>query len=383
MKRQRIVFLTASSDTYGAENALLDLARGIQKEFEPIVVAPRQGPLIDFLSASGIQTKVMLLPVLDRRYFHPARIFEYLASAVVSTFRLLRFFRDLEPALVHTNNVLILPGAFAAKALGIPHVWHVREIIEGHHIRPFLWRIWRGIVTSFSTRVICISSAVRKQFLESGKVVVIHDGIDVTLFSPVKETKSGSRHAHKDVMIGIVGRLDHRRKGQDIFIEAASIALGSVRSLKFVIVGDERDGIEEKERVIHERAKETGLEGKIEFRGFVPRESVPRLMNELDVLVLCSKQPEGFGIVLLEAMACGKAVVSFAEGGPLDIVVDHANGLLVPRGDVHRLANAMLELAGDPVLRAELGSEACKTVRNSFRSDLTSKKIQDLYRMIA
>jgi glycosyltransferase involved in cell wall biosynthesis len=259
----------------------------------------------------------------------------------------------------------------------IPHVWHIREVIEGHHIHPLLWKIWRWIILTFSARVICISSAVQKQFGDNKKTVVIHDGIDTQLFRPQRVSRP-----KKVITIGIVGRLEHRRKGQDTFIEAARIALESRKDLLFVIVGHEREDIADRERSLHETVQRHGLTKKIEFRGLVPREQMVRVMQELDVLVLCSKQPEGLGIVLLEAMACGKAVISFAEGGPLDVIKDHVNGLLVPPQNVQKLAEAILEVAENHKLRKSLGVEGGKTVERSFRSEMMAKEIERVYSQI-
>ncbi|TSA15785.1 glycosyltransferase, partial [bacterium] len=125
-----------------------------------------------------------------------------------------------------------------------------------------------------------------------------------------------------------------------------------------------------------------GLTEKIEFRGLVPHEQMPEVMKALDVLVLCSKQPEGLGIVLLEAMACRKAVIAFAEGGPLDIIKDRVNGLLVPAQNTRGLAEAMLELAGNARLRRSLGVEGRKTVESSFRNELTAIEIERVYKQI-
>ena len=381
MNRQRVLYLTASAGTYGAENALFDLIRSLPKEIEPIVLVPEPGPLVDSLTGLGIQCRIVPFTILDRKYFHPFRILVYKASALLSTLRLLKVFRQLEPALIHTNNVLILPGAFSAKMLGIPHVWHIREVIEGHHIHPLLWNIWRWIILTFSARVICISSAVQKQFGDNKKTVVIHDGIDTALFSPSRN-RSARFPKKKEFAIGIVGRLEHRRKGQDLFIEAARIALQSRKDLRFVIVGHERDGIGDREQKLQEMVRRHGLGEKIEFRGFVKREDMPKLMNELDVLVLCSKQPEGLGVVLLEAMACEKVVISFAEGGPLDVIKDHVNGLLVPPQNVQKLAEAILEVAGNHKLRKSLGVEGRKTVESSFRTELTAREIVRVYKQI-
>ena len=175
MKRSRVIFLTAAASGYGAENALLDLIRPLPKEIEPIVLVPEPGPLVDSLTGLGIQCRIVPFTILDRKYFHPFRILVYKASALLSTLRLLKVFRQLKPALIHTNNVLILPGAIAAKMLGIPHVWHIREVIEGHHIHPLLWNIWRWIILSFSSRVICISSAVRQQFGDERKGIAVRE----------------------------------------------------------------------------------------------------------------------------------------------------------------------------------------------------------------
>jgi glycosyltransferase involved in cell wall biosynthesis len=378
-RKRRVLFIVSTASGYGAEIALFNTIRVLTPDFEPIVIAPENGELLANLESIDVQTRVIPFAVLDRKYFHPLRIIAYKISALLSVLRFLGLFKTLKPEIVHTNNVLVLQGAIAAKLLGIPHVWHVREIIERHHIHPFLWRIWRWVIVTFSTRVICISSSVRSQFGDTDKVVVIHDGVDAKVFQPTRKKRTDSAHKDTPLNVGIVGRLEHRRKGQDIFIEAARIALRSRPDLHFIIAGHERDGIEEQEQVLYEKVKEYELQQKIEFRGFVPRQDMPKLMNELDVLVLCSKQPEGLGIVLLEAMACGKAVVSFAEGGPLDIIVDRTNGLLVPPGNVYNLAQAILELAEKPILRKGLGAEGRKTIEASFRNELTSKKIEDLY----
>ncbi len=377
MRRTRVVFIASAASAYGGENALFETIKCFPPDIEPIVVAPESGDLLISLDRLGVKTIVLPFAVLDRRYFHPLRIVSYIVSAIVSVFRLVSLFRRIKPDVVHTNNVLVLPGAVAARMLGIPHVWHVREMIEHHHLPSLLWKIWRRIILTFSARVICISSAVREQFGEEWKAVVIHDGIDTQLFQP-----ASGRRPRKKTTVGIVGRLEHRRKGQDTFIEAARIALESRKSLRFVIVGNEREEMAEDEQVLHDTVRRLGLTEKIEFRGAVPREKMPELMRELDVLVLCSKQPEGLGIVLLEAMACGKAVISFAEGGPLDVVKDHVNGLLVPAQNTRGLAEAIVELAVNAKLRASLGAEGRKTVVSSFRNEMTARGIDQVYKQI-
>jgi len=378
---RNIALIASSATLYGAERALLDSVRKFSHEYHFVVVVPETGDLVDQLNRAGATAHLIRFPILDRKYFHPLRILAYLASGFVGWFRLIQFLRKARPDIVHSNNVLILPGALAARVLKIPHVWHVREIIEGHHIHPLLWKLWRWIILTFSDRVICISKAVSAQFGENRKVVIVHDGADTARFRPAKSRTASSRE-DKSITFGIVGRLEHRRKGQDLFIEAANNALKKRPDLEFIIVGHEREGMEKEEQKLHELVASYGLEKKIHFRGFVAPGQMPSAMNELDVLVLCSKQPEGLAIVLLEAMASGKAVVSFAEGGPLDILEDGINGLLVPPRDIEKLADAMVKLASDGKLRARLGTAGRKTVDERFRSEMTASRIESVYKTV-
>lgn len=213
-------------------------------------------------------------------------------------------------------------------------------------------------------------------------MTVVHDGIDTSVFRPVISRKQKRKPGKTGVAIGITGRVEHRRKGQDLFIEAARIASQKRNDLRFLIVGDEREGMEKEELKLHSMVKDYGLEKIVEFRGSVVPEKMPPLMNEIDIHVVCSKQPEGLSIVLLEAMACGKAVISFAEGGPLDILVNGVNGLLVSPRDTQKLAEAIVALANDSKLRSTLGAEARRTVVGRFRAEKTAGRVEEIYRKI-
>ena len=379
MQEPRVVYVSATATAYGGENALTDLVLKIRAQVDPIVVCPEDGPLLDALKASDIQTRVVPFPVLDRKYFHPARIFIFLAALPGSILRLRRLLRELSPSIVHSNNVLILPAALASKSLGIPHIWHIREIIERHHIHPLLWKIWRWLILTCSDRVVCISRAVQEQFEGSGKAVVIQDGVDIRLFRPDRSRGRSRSRKQKEVLVGIVGRLDHRRKGQDTFIQAASIASRSHPNLRFVIAGHARENMGEKESRLYDLVMELGMEKIVEFTGFIGRDRMPELIKRLDIVVLCSRKPEGLGIVLLEGMSCGKSVISFAEGGPLDIIDDTKNGMLVEPGNVQSLAAAMVKLAGNPKMRRALGTEGRKTVESRFSDEETARNILKLY----
>jgi D-inositol-3-phosphate glycosyltransferase len=109
-------------------------------------------------------------------------------------------------------------------------------------------------------------------------------------------------------------------------------------------------------------AEAHGVADRVELRGRVAHQQVPTLLRSADVVVICPWY-EPFGIVPLEAMACGVPVVASAVGGMLDTVVDGMTGLLVPPRCPERIAEAVAELLADPARRAAMGSVAADRAR--------------------
>jgi glycosyltransferase involved in cell wall biosynthesis len=112
-------------------------------------------------------------------------------------------------------------------------------------------------------------------------------------------------------------------------------------------------------------AEEFGVGDRLRLVGAVPRPAVPDLIRAVDVVVAVPWY-EPFGIVPLEAMACGRPVVAAAVGGLLDTVVPGVTGLLVPARDPASLASALTSLVDDPALRARLGRQAAERARSRY-----------------
>ncbi len=119
-----------------------------------------------------------------------------------------------------------------------------------------------------------------------------------------------------------------------------------------------------------------GLGDRVRFFGKVPYEDLPAYYGLADIFVHPAVWQEPFGMTLTEAMGCGLPVVSTRSGGIPEIVVDGETGLLVRAGDPEALADAILDLAGDPVRRREMGKRGIERLRNDFTWECTARRME-------
>lgn len=165
------------------------------------------------------------------------------------------------------------------------------------------------------------------------------------------------------------------RKGLDILIQAVH-QLSATTAIRFVIAGDGP----EQER-LQSLAAQLGVQERIVFLGDVGSDQIPALMQHCEFFVLPSRS-EPFGIVLLEAMTFGKAVVATNVGGIPEFVKHGINGLLTGPEDSATLAHHIERLINDHPLRQTLGANGKQTVETEYDHKVLSKRYEQLYRMV-
>jgi glycosyltransferase involved in cell wall biosynthesis len=208
-------------------------------------------------------------------------------------------------------------------------------------------------------RVIAVSDSVVRALSESDpgrtlSVQRIHCGIDTSVFHPRPDLQAAARIAlgvePGDLVFAVVGPTQAPDgKGQFYFAAAAALVLPRYPHARFVCVGD-GDAVP----ALRQEAKRLGLGARFTTLAF--SDDVPQLLQAIDVLVHPAVNSEALGLVILEALACGKAVVASRLDGISETFVHDKHGLLVPPRDVDALAAAMCALAGDTERRLAMGA---------------------------
>jgi D-inositol-3-phosphate glycosyltransferase len=218
------------------------------------------------------------------------------------------------------------------------------------------------------------------------KIRVIPCGVDTALFRPTSRREAKRRlNLEGRRVILFVGRLDWL-KGIDSLIQATKLASeafsGSDQRVHLLVIGGDTEHqaagpVGEEARRLRRLARELGLEDAISFLGAQPQQELPTYYAAADVCVVPSFY-ESFGMVALEAMACGTPVIASNVGGLAFTVQDGKTGFLVPEEHSAILAERILQLLRDPRLRTSFGSQA-SAVAQGYGWPAVTEQVLGLY----
>ena len=385
LKGLRLLFVHSGSDLYGASRSLLRLsARFVVDGSKVTVIVPHAGPLVTELSDRGVNVLIQPdLAVVERNKIGSFwNLLDLLVSVFSSTYNIRKVISEFKPDLVHSMTSVVLSAGPAAALSGIPHIWHIRESFGEF---GGLWKIYQFYLSLFSSKIICVSRPIADQFsskMRERKITVIHNGFPRSEFEEV----SGERIREflekyliidAKPLVGVVGRIKYRRKGQEIFVHAAGILRNRFPNARFLCIGSPFPGneihLEELLRLIDEQ----GLKGYVIYTGDIW--DVKAAISSLDVLVLSSIEPEPFAGVVVEAMALKRPVVATSVGGSLEQVVDGSTGYLVEPGNSKSMAEAIGKLLESPSKAQEFGQNGQSRFLEKFEFEPFYRKILDLY----
>lgn len=367
----RMLHLSKMKGVSGSENHLLTLLSGLDKSrfeahFGIIVEPPHLSKLQDYkraLERAGIPVTFFAM----RKNFDATLLW-----------RLRTFIRHGRFDLVHTHLIHAdLYGTLAAKCAGISKIVSSRHNDDKfRHNRVLRWL--NRSLARYHTKIIVISDWVGTflqtiEGIPAGKIVRIHYGLSAdTAISQAdpQYVRQQFQIPYGVPIIGTIGQLAEQ-KGQTYLLEAVKQILPQFPTLRVVIIGEGnlRDQLEH-------QAKALGIDAQVIFTGY--RTDAIKLMSGFDAFVFPSLW-EGFGLVLLEAMALKKVIVASHVSAIPESVIDGKTGFLVPPRNVEQLARAMTTVLSDQKLAAAMGEAGYAHLLQSFSVEKMLRTTETLY----
>ena len=361
--RTRVLFVLGSVAGGGAERIVAHLVKHMSRdEFDARVgLLWRHGHYLDQFADADLVVARVAHGWID--YRDQPRWWQLLPSLALVPLQQREIVRRFRPHIVVTVTKSMNIAARFSLALASRHevVWIVREgnntgAMIDHESPGGLLRALQdwAVRTAYrrADRVIAISDGVgtalaRRFGVDPARVSTIYNAVDVAAVRTRAREEAAS--LPNQPFIAAAGRLVYQ-KGFDLLIRALAAKMAD-RPVSLVIVGEgpERPALEELARV-------HGLQGRIHFPGFVEN---PWSHFARAAVFVCASRWEGFGNVIIEAMACGAPVVSTdCDFGPREIIRPGESGLLVPVGSVDALGDAMVSILDDRPLAARLAEGA-------------------------
>lgn len=375
--RLRVVYLDHCALESGGELALLRLLVALD-EVDAHIILGADGPLVDRLTGEGISVEVLPMSGAARNLrkdtinsASPPFVPAVLAAGYAA--RIAHRLHQLKPDLVHTNSLKsAIYGGLAARAAGIPVIWHIRDRIDTDYLPKAAVHLIRSLSRVLPNAIIANSQSTMA-------TLPAHSCAGTVIASPVVQDArprppARNRMSEQDLRIAMIGRLAPW-KGQHLFIDAFLQAFPA-NGATATIVGGALFGETDYERDLHQHVNDLGLTGRVELIGHL--DSTAEILGACDVAVHASITPEPFGSVVVEAMAAGLAVVAANAGGPAEIITHDVNGLLFVPGSATALATALGRLQRDPALRRRLGT-AARVRASDFEPQTIARRVVAVY----
>ncbi|MBI4469789.1 MAG: glycosyltransferase family 4 protein [Acidobacteria bacterium] len=347
--RRTVLFICPVGVRGGAESALFTLWSQLDRwDVEPVAFFLRDGPFVGEARRLGLRVYLNLIPRLLAPYAFVRAVAAIRRCATETN----------AVAIVSSLGYAHLYGSLAARLADIRSIWWSHALATRSQ---WLDRIAATLPTDL---VITVSERARAAHLSlypAASTCVIPPGLDLRAWRSA--AKVGLTELRRElgvnpgsIVITSVGRLEVG-KGQDVLIVAAARVVSRCPGVLILLVGDgpivNGAGFTKDLRAL---TAELGLTANVRFLG--RREDVAAILGLTDIYVHPARYPESFGLAILEAMACGKPVVTSRVGGPEEILGSSRAGLIVPPNDPSALSYALIELIENSQPRTEMGQLA-------------------------
>jgi glycosyltransferase involved in cell wall biosynthesis len=393
----RIVYLSACGQMGGAETSLRSLMASVRQArpgWELSMVLAGAGPLAEKAQELGVKVLPLPFPAAlaelgDAGRSRAAVVRSTLAalgSATVYIRDLARLIEQTRPHVIHSNGfkMHVLGSLVRRRNAGL--IWHMHDYAGTRPLMGRLLRLFLGRCDAMIANSRSVAADLRVLY-PGAFIETIYNAIDLERFSPQGKTCdldqiSGLSAAEAGtIRIGLVATFA-RWKGHEVFLRALAALPASLKVRGYVIGGPiyQTGGSQHSLAELQQKAEQLGLNGRVGFAGFL--DDPAAAMRSLDILVHASTEPEPFGMVIVEGMACGRAVIASRAGGASELFLDGENALGHSPADFRELARQMERLASDPELRRRLGERARAAAERTFQHARLAEQLLPLYQRV-
>jgi len=364
---------------YGSSKVLLQAVTALKARGHKVcVVVSENGLLTEALELEGIETKIIRLGILRRRYLNVLGLVNRAGVLTRAFFALKKLCKQNQIDIIYTNTAPVIIGGILSKFTGIKNVWHLHEILEPSSL---MHRFFGWLINATAQKVIVVSDAVYNNWagrIDASKMVKVYNGfepsdinVNVTANATLREQLKINNNT---VLVGMVGRVN-LIKGQFYFIQIAAAAKAAGLNCHFVMIGDAYKGYEYLYPQLESQIAALGLQNSITNLYYQP--NAVSLIQQLDIFVLPSIKPDSFPVVILEAMAAGKPIIATNQGGAQEQIDDCVTGFLVPINDATIAAQKLGVLVNNSDMRSRMGQAGAKKLQEQFSLATFNKNIVD------
>ncbi|MCI8774075.1 MAG: glycosyltransferase family 4 protein [Lachnospiraceae bacterium] len=328
-----VLYIVNESEAGGAAQSLLDMLTVGRKRICAVVIIPSEGSIEERLQQMNIDYYVVPFKTDHRKIgTHTTEETDTVfASNYAAALKLQDIIKQNKIELIHTNSSVSNVGAIAALMADIPHIWHIRELLEEHYGFEFLDKALKKELFACSDKIITISNYVKNVYMSryGFDSICIYNGVNSDRFL---SKGFDMKEEHCFMLAGAISP----QKGQADAVKAAHEVIRNGIDIQLYIVGT---GNYQYGWLLKKYVKEYGLERNIHFLDF---KNNLRQLREKCLYSITASKMEALGRVTIESMMAGCIVIGADTGGTAEIIgQDCRRGYLYRQGDYKDLARVM------------------------------------------
>lgn len=349
----QVLIIRNASFFGGAEIYSLNLAKGLKRKNLNAVIWTNNARLVSQAKRAGVKSsKKRLGPMIRDKLsflvFITCYFFLFLYYFIIILILKLKN-RVTVLHLKSLNDFLLF--TFIGRILGLKVVWSFD--VAFYLKKNILLKYWLVFASCYAHRIIAISKFMRNNIISVGiaadKISLVYNGVESR-----PKLQLEFKFYKNRIKVGFIGKVSEE-KGIFVFLQAAKKILQKKQNVEFWVVGNINANF---------KIQDYRLEKEIIFKGW--QDDLSQVYQELDIVVVPSLVEESFGLVAVEAMSYGKAVVVSDRGALPELVENNKSGIVVAAGNVDILADVLGDLIDNQEKIKELGERAYERVQKMF-----------------